>query len=431
MQFLITNVKVLDPNASESYEADVLLRGDQIARVDKRWLKPSVVSNDTRILETHGAYLAPAFWDLHVHAREPGQEHKETLATAALAAAHGGVGRFFAMPNTEPAIDNVKTLRWVLDRAKAQEHLADIEFIGAVTKKRAGKTLADLTAMRESGAVAFSDDGNPVSNPKILKRALELTASFDSFVIDHAEIPKLSRGGAMHEGALSRKLKLPGIPSQAEFAAVAQDIEILKKTKGRLHIAHVSTKESVDLIRKAKKNGLSGRLTCEVCPHHFSLTDEVVGKFGSLAKVNPPLREREDVLALLEAIADGTVDAIASDHAPHAKREKDLAMIKAPFGMIGMETMFSLAITHLVRPGVIPLARAIYLLTAGPAKVVGRKSPSIEPGEPANLVLFDPAARTSFRRFVSKSQNSPFLGATLYGKVLATIHRGQVVYNAF
>ncbi|MBI2069032.1 MAG: dihydroorotase [Elusimicrobia bacterium] len=425
----IVGGKVIDPAAQTEYEADILIQNGKIARVDKRWLKPSVTLPGTEVFHVHGAAVAPALWDIHVHLREPGQEHKETMATGAQAAVRGGVGRMFVMPNTEPAIDNEETYKLVEAQGKAQEKLVDIEIIAAVTKGREGAEPTDLYRLRKLGAAAFSDDGAPVKDAQILRAALDETSAMDSLVIDHCEEGSMIRGGAIHEGRVSRSLGVPGIPRESEAVSVFRDIQVLKNSRGRLHLAHLSTKEAVELVRKAKKNGLAKRLTCEVCPHHFALTEEAVRDMGPLAKVNPPLRTEDDVKALHEAIIDGTVDAIASDHAPHSDWEKNQGLLAAPFGMIGLETMLPVTITYLVRPGIISLLTAIELLTTGPARIMNRPAPKIEPGEPADFVIFYPDRETTFRSFASKSRNSPFLGRSLYGSVLATLHRGQMVYR--
>lgn len=425
----IINGRILDPTLDQEYEADILIEGQKIARIDRRWLKPSITIPGTKVIDAHGAYLAPALWDLHVHLREPGQEHKETMATAAQAAARGGVGRMFAMPNTEPAIDNKKTLALVQEKAKAQETLVDIEFVAAVTKARKGRSLTAIKELAALGAAAFSDDGSPVANEKIFRKALKETRQAGTLLMEHAEDPKLSKNGVMNEGEISRRLGVPGIPRESEIQAVQKKLKLLKESHARLHLCHISTQEAVSLIRQAKSKGAE-RLTCEACPHHFSLTENSALTLGPLAKVNPPLRAQRDVEAIQEGLADGTIDAIASDHAPHAKAEKALGLKEAPFGMIGLETMLPATITFLVKTGRVPLMRAIRLLTTGPAHVLRRPPPKIEPGEPANLIVFDPKTSVTFRSFASKSTNSPFLGKKLYGRVLLTLHQGQIVHKA-
>lgn len=375
--------------------------------------------------------MAPSLSDLHVHTREPGDKHKETLETAAQAAIRGGIGQFLAMPNTRPTIDNPAILKRIKKKASKLKNLLNIEFVGAVSKNRQGKELAPLSTMYKCGAIAFSDDGSPIKSKELFKKALIETNKMGSFVVDHCEDPKLSGKGVMNESALSHKLGFLGIPRESEIFCVHRDIEVLKAMPGRLHIAHVSTKEALLLVKKAKKEGLGDRLSCEVCPHHFSLTEKAVKEYGALAKVNPPLRTKRDLEAIYEALADGTIDAIASDHAPHTAKEKELGMLKAPFGLIGLETMFSITITYLVKPKIISLMRAIELLTLGPAHILNQALPKIEPGETANLVLFDHNKTVIFNNFASKSKNTPFLGKTLYGKILATIHKGKIVYTTY
>ncbi|MBI4667917.1 MAG: dihydroorotase [Elusimicrobia bacterium] len=421
---------IFDPASKTEFEADLLIDGEKIARIDLRGFKPSVTPPGTEVLHIHGAVCAPALWDIHVHLREPGQEHKETIATGAQAAARGGIGHVFAMANTKPAVDNESLLYKLVKKAKAQEKTADIRFIAAVTKARQGKELVDFRRLFEAGAAAFSDDGSPVRETRLLEDALNETGTIGSLVIEHCEDEALSAGGVMHQGETCRRLGLPGIPRESEVTAVLRALAVLRNSRGRLHIAHVSTKEAAALIRKAKKEGLAERLTCEACPHHFVLTDRAVEEYGAIAKVNPPLRTKEDIEAIRQALADGTIDAIASDHAPHSDKEKDLGIMSAPFGIIGMETMLPLVVTYLVRSEIISLMKALELLTVGPARIMKQKMPKIAPGEQADLVIFNPKESVTFNSFVSKSRNTPFLGKTLYGKVLAAIRRGRIVYQS-
>ncbi|MFC1521439.1 dihydroorotase [Elusimicrobiota bacterium] len=423
----IVNAIVLDPVCNEQYEADILISGDKIVRIDKRWLKPSVTLPDTRIIDAGGAYIAPALWDMHVHLREPGDTHKETLASGAKAAVRGGIARMLAMPNTRPPVDNVKTLTVLRKKADVLSRSVDIDFAACITRKRSGKKPVDFQSLNKSGTFAFSDDGSPVGSQKILKHALKETAKFSGLVIDHSEDMALSGKGVINEGDVSKRMGVPGISAGSEYKAIQRNIKTLRSlNKGKLHISHVSTAESIELIRTAKASKLNGRLTCEVCPHHFSLIDEDIEKYGTNAKMKPPLRSKKDIEAIYGGLNDGTIDAIASDHAPHSQKEKKLGLLKAPFGIIGMETMLPVTITYLVKEGILNLLQAISLMTIGPARVLGMKASEISPGEPANLVIFDPKTEVIFKSFSSKSRNSPFLGRKLFGKVLYTIHKGHI-----
>lgn len=370
----IINARLLDPASGKESKGEFLIDDGK-----------------NKTLDAQGACLAPALWDLHVHLREPGQAHKETIATGAKAASAGGVGFLLAMPNTEPAIDTVKTLQLVQKKAGKQKNLVDIEFIAAVTVGRQGRQLTDIEALARQGAAAFSDDGAQIKTEAILEAALIASDKAGSLIIDHCDEP-------------------------TEEEAVKRDIRVLSKTPGRLHIAHVSTQGALEAIRKAKKSGLKDRLTCEVTPHHFTLTQSALKKYGTLAKVNPPLRSQRDLEAVWEALGDGTLDAIASDHAPHAAREKALAMAKAPPGMIGLETLLPLTITQLVDKKIISLMRSIQLLTVGPARILRREPPKLNGGR---LILFDPRKPFVYSKPKSKSKNTPFLDWKLRGQVTA------------
>ncbi|MEK6544491.1 MAG: dihydroorotase [Elusimicrobiota bacterium] len=437
----IIDVRVVDPASGCEYFADLTLQKGFIVKIEHKNrlghvrgqpLDSKESSGCPRIsrgvLQARGACVSPSLWDLHVHLREPGQEQKETILTGAGAAVRGGVGHLFAMPNTQPAIDSEEILTAVTARAAEAAHLADIGFFAAATIARQGAKPVDVYRLSKLGAVGFSDDGSPIGDARLLRMLLDETSALGSFVADHCEMPDLMADGVMHEGRHSRHMGLPGIPRQAEYLAVSRDIEILKISRGRLHLAHLSTRESVEAVRRAKHEGLAGRLTCEACPHHFSLTHDAIKLFGPNAKVNPPLREKDDLDAIIDGLQDGTIDAIASDHAPHCDWEKDKGMIEAPFGLIGLETMLPVTLTYLVRQGRLPLMRAIELLTVGPAKVLGRAVPAIAVGQPADLVIFDPECEVVFDSFVSKSRNSPYLGHSLYGKVVATLRKGRMVY---
>jgi dihydroorotase len=330
------------------------------------------------------------------------------------------------MPNTNPPMDNVGDIQFVIGRA-AQEGVVRVFPTGTISKDRAGQELSEIGAMARVGCVAITDDGSPVMNSQLMRRALEYARIFGLVVIEHAEDSQLAADGVMNEGALAARLGLKGIPRQAEYILVARDIALAELTHGRLHIAHVSCKESVDLIRQAKNKGLS--VTAEATPHHFTLTEEAVAEYKAAAKVNPPLRTAEDVAAVKAGLKDGSIDAIASDHAPHTQSEKDREFDNAPFGMIGLETLLPLTITELVKPGVLTLSQALAKLTDDPARLLNLPVGSLSAGSPGDVVIFDPDAAKTFTHFVSKSQNSPFLGWKLHGQVRATIVGGKVVYE--
>lgn len=380
-------------------------------------------------IDAHGLVIAPGLVDLHVHLREPGQSAKETVATGTSAAAAGGFTSIACMPNTNPVIDRVEWVEWLLARA-AKVAQCRVLPIAAVTVGQAGERLTEMHALAAAGAVAFSDDGRPVGSAAVMRHALEYALELGRPIIGHEEDPTLAHGGQMHEGAVSSRLGIPGIPSEAESIMVRRDVELAALTGGRVHLAHLSCASSFDALRDAKRRGL--RVTGEVCPHHWTLTDEAVGDYDTMAKMNPPLRPAADRDAAIEAIADGTVDCLATDHAPHTAAEKMQPFDAAPFGIVGLETALALTITHLVRPGRITLERAIELWTEAPRRVFGLPEVALEPGFPADLVLFDPdeAWVVDPEAFRSKARNTPFAGHTLHGRVHRTICAGRVTHEA-
>ncbi len=382
------------------------------------------IGGDERLVDGRGLLLAPGFMDLHTHLRQPGLEHKETIRSGTLAAAAGGFTTVCCMPNTEPAIDTLGTLRYVLETAQ-REGVVRVRPIAAVTRGREGHELTEMAELAEAGAVAFSDDGNPVASSQIMRLALEYSNSFGRPIVDHCQDPELTRGGAMHEGEVSERLGLPGWPGAGEDVMVARDVSLAQETGAHVHIAHVSTAGSVDIIRQAKRRGV--RVTAEVTPHHLTLTDRWVerGPYDTNCKVNPPLRTNADVEALIAGLLDGTIDAIATDHAPHATVDKACEFEAAAFGISNIETALG-SVMSLVHANRLPLDLVLDKLTKGPAGVFNLTLPEDD------WVLIDPDAEwtVDVDRFASKGHNSPLQGQTLKGRIMLTICRGQIVYDA-
>ena len=424
MNLLLKNARVVDPAAGVDGTYDVLVEGDRIARIAKR-----IDAADAKTLDLTGLCVCPGFIDMHVHLREPGQEWKETIATGTRAAAAGGFTGVACMPNTQPPIDSRSVVEFVL--AQAREHGAVTVYpIGCVSKGQGGVELAEMGDMAVAGARGFSDDGKPVASAGLMRRALEYSKIFDLPVIDHCEEPTLVSGGVVHEGEVATRLGLPGWPGVAEDVMVSRDILLAEYTGGAVHIAHMSTGRSAELVRRAKQSGI--RVTCEVTPHHFALTDEAVAGYDTHAKMNPPLRAESDRQALLAAIADGTVDAIASDHAPHHADEKCVEFARAPFGIVGLETSISICLDRLVHGGIVDLARLVELMSSGPAAVLRLKKGSLRVGDDADITILDLERRVVVTpgTFASKSVNTPFGGWTLRGGPVMTIVGGRIVHDA-
>ncbi|NCC83920.1 MAG: dihydroorotase [Clostridia bacterium] len=371
--------------------------------------------------------VMPGFVDLHCHLRDPGQEYKEDILSGAASAAAGGFTSIACMPNTVPVIDNKAIVSYVLDKAKAAA--VHVYPIGAVTKRQDGVELAEMGQMKQAGIVAVSDDGAPVSTADRMLKGMQYASDFGLVVIDHCEEPSL-RGGTMNEGSASTRMGEHGIPSVAEDIIVARDILIAEYLDLPVHLAHVSTARSISLIREAKARGV--KVTAETCPHYFSLTEEACLSFNGLFRVNPPLRREEDRLAVIEGLKDGTLDCLATDHAPHHKDEKEIEFSLAKNGMIGFETAFALAWTWLVEPGTLTATDLVRILAANPAAFLRISAGSLQPGSPADLTIADPQARYTYDRSkaVSKSKNSPYDGFALQGKIVATITGGRLVYQA-
>jgi dihydroorotase len=426
MKLLITNGHLIDPAAPENTGMSVLVEDGRIYA----WIKPGDSAPEAdEIFDASGLLVAPGFIDMHVHLREPGQEHKETIATGCGAAVAGGFTSVCPMPNTSPVNDNAAITRYMIEQAE-RARMANVFPIGAITKSSDGSELAEMGEMKAAGAVAVSDDGRPVPNSGIMRRAMQYAKDFDLPVIDHCEDKSLSAGGVMHEGKISLLLGLKGMPSLAEEIDVVRDILIAKETGAHIHIAHVSTKGSIEAVRRAKNEGIN--VTCEVTPHHFTLTDRSVEGYDTNTKMAPPLRSDEHIEAILEAIKDGTIDAIASDHAPHHSDEKALEYDSAPFGITGLETSVGLAMTELVHKGIIGLERLIELCSTNPAKILrlnGRGS--LKPGSLADITILDPDLEWTYSNSESrsKSRNSPFDGRRFRGAAVATIVSGRFVFK--
>ena len=423
MSLLVRNGRVVDPANSLDAVQDVLIAGDRIER-----LGPNLTAPGATVLDATGKIVCPGFIDLHVHLREPGQEYKETVATGTRAAAAGGFTAVCCMANTHPVNDNRAVTDYI--RAKAEtQGVVRVYPIGAVTRNLGGEALAELAELAEAGCVAFSDDGKCVMNAALYRHAMEYTLPFGTPLISHAEDHALAKGGAMHEGVVSTELGLPGIPAAAEDVMVARDILLAELTGAHVHIAHVSTAGAVRLVRDAKARGV--RVTAEVTPHHLLLTEEAVRSFDANTKMNPPLRSKRDAEAVLEALIDGTIDCIATDHAPHASSEKEGEFDHAAFGIVGLETAVGLLMDRLVKPGIVPLPTLVARLSRDPARLLGLPGGSLAPGAPADLTLLDPAARWTIEpaRFQSKSRNTPFGGWTVTGKPWKTIVGGRVAWE--
>ena len=420
---VVKGARVLDPSAGVDEVLDIRVDDGVIAEVGTV-LHP----NGHRIVEGGGLLLAPAFVDPHVHLRTPGREDEETIETGTKAAAAGGYCAIFAMPNTEPVVDSAAVLGALVETAQKEAEVP-LGFLAAITKGQKGAELTEMAELADAGAAAFSDDGMPVQSPALMRRALQYSAVSGRRLALHCEEPTLSRGGQMHEGEVSAELGFAGYPSVAESVMVERDLSLAAYESRPLHILHVSARESVDAIRAARAARVE--VTAEVTPHHLCLTDEAVRSLDSNVKMNPPLRSGDDRKALIEALQDGTISAIATDHAPHARHEKEVPFEAAPFGVTGLETAFASLYTNLVVTGLLPVETLIERMSAGAARVYGLREPRIEVGAPANLVLLDTAAswRVTEDAFRSRSRNSWLLGQKLQGQVRMTIADGRVVHE--
>jgi dihydroorotase len=420
---LIRGGRLLSPEDSLDGEFDVLVEDGVI-----RQIAPRLAARADETLDATGQVAVPGLVDLHAHLREPGAEASETLETGLAAAVAGGFTAVCPMPNTQPVNDRPETTRAMIERAQ-KLGFARVFPIAAVSVASIGELLSDFAGLVEAGAVAFSDDGRPVKTAGLLRRAMRQAAPLGVAIVDHCEDPSLSAGGAVNEGPVAENLRVGGIPSSSEDVCVARDLILAEATGARLHAAHLSTGRAMELVRVGKRRGI--RVTCEVTPHHFTLTDEAVVQHGTLAKMNPPLRSGSDLEAVLAGIADGTVDAIATDHAPHASELKQKPLGEAAFGIIGFETALPLALTQLVHTGRISLWHLVLLMSTNPARIINQPVGRLAVGASADITVFDPNLEWTYRvaESRSKSRNSPFDGWKLKGAATATIVAGKIVYR--
>ena len=414
---------LLDPATGDTRRADVLVTDGKIAGIGDSLDVPDGAER----VDCAGRMISPGWMDMHVHFREPGQEHKETLETGARAAAFGGFTAVACMPNTDPPIATRDVVEFVRRRQEALP--VHVYPIGTVSKGRKGEQMAELGDMADGGAVAFSDDGSPVQHGGLMRRALEYARTLGRPILGHEEDLTLNPHGHMHEGAVSTRLGLPGIPAVAEEAMIARDALLAGMTGGHVHVCHISTRQAVEIVRRAKADGVP--ITAEACPHHWTLTDAAVedSGFDTNTKMHPPLRSADDVQAIKDGLADGTIDAIATDHAPHAAYEKEVEYTAAPFGILGLETCWGLTVRELVRPGVLTVAEAVYKLTVAPRAILGLPVPALEEGADAEVTVFDAETEWTFgkRHIQSKSTNTPFVGAPMVGRAWGIVAKGRWV----
>jgi dihydroorotase len=422
---LLTGGTLVDPSQRLNEKGDVLIRDGEITAVGGSITGP----DEVEVIDCKGLMVSPGFIDVHCHLREPGREDVETIATGARAAAAGGFTAVCAMPNTDPVTDNQAAVGFIVRQAQ-RAAAARVHPIGAISVGQEGKVLAEFGEMVGAGAVAVSDDGKPVASAQLMRTALEYARTFRIPVIDHCEEPTLAAGGSMNEGIVSAQLGLKGIPAEAEEIMVIRDILLARLTGGHVHLAHMSTKGSVELIRWGKERGI--RVTAEVCPHHLSLTEERVRGYDTNAKMNPPLRTAKDVEALQEAVKDGTIDLIATDHAPHHYDEKEREFADAPNGIVGFETALAVVVTNLVENGGLSFSDLVDRMACTPARLFNLPGGSLKPGTAADVTVFDPKTRwkVDASQFLSKGRNTPYDGMTMVGRAACTIVAGSVVYRS-
>lgn len=424
MSLLIKNAIIVNADKMETKPQDILLDKGLIAKI-----APSIKEAGVKTIDAKGKLVMPGLIDLHVHFREPGREDKETIETGSKAAAKGGFTTVMCMPNTTPVIDNAMIVEGIIKEAK-RVGLVNVYPVGAVTKGQKGEELTDFLELKEAGCLALSDDGYTVANSQIMRLAFEYSKMAGLLLIEHCQDPALFRHGVMNEGLNSTLLGLKGDPAVSETVVVARDIELALYLKVRIHLAHMSLRRSVELIRRAKEDGI--QVSAEACPHHFTLTDEAVKGFDTSTKVNPPLRTQKDVEAVKQGIKEGVIDCIVTDHAPHTHEDKEVEFDHAPYGMIGLETSVGLTITELVKPKILSWSKMVERMSANPAKVIGLAGKGvIKEGYDADITIIDPDKQWVFEKegVVSKSKNSPFFGKKMTGRVETTILAGKMTYN--
>ena len=423
---LIRGGRVVDPDQGIDRVDDLLIQDGQIVAIGQSGSQPLGKVDET--LDASGLIVTPGLIDMHVHLREPGREEDETIESGTRAALAGGFTSVACIPNTEPPTDTQANVEFIRQKA-ARADTCNVFVVGCVSRDRAGKELAEIGQLVEAGAVAFSDDGSPVYDAELMRRAFEYCRMFDKAILAHEEVLELSRGGVMHEGQVSMALGLKGMPAAAEEVMIGRDIALAEVTGGRLHVMHVSTAHGVELIRQAKRRGV--RVTAEACPHHFTLTDESLRGFDSNFKMSPPLRTAADVEGIINGLVDGTIDCIATDHAPHAPEKKLLELDRAPFGILGLDTAVGLCVTRLIDAGHIDWLRFVDAISRLPAQILGVNRGTLRPGAVADVTLIDPSLQwqVDVSTFASKSINSPFDGWTLKGRAVATIVAGRVKYR--
>jgi dihydroorotase len=426
---LLRGGRVVDPSQSLDETADVLIVGDKIETIGARVANETSNRDDIEAIDCAGLVVSPGFIDVHCHLREPGREEVETIATGARAAAAGGFTAVCAMPNTDPVTDNQAAVGFII-RQGTIANAARVYPVGAISLGQRGEALAEFGEMVAAGAVAVSDDGRPVESAHLMRTALEYARTFGIPVADHCEEPTLAKGGAMNEGIVSARLGLKGVPSEAEEIMAIRDILLARRTGGHIHLCHMSTRGSVELIRWGKDRNI--RVTAEVCPHHISLTEDAVEDYDTNAKMNPPLRTADDVAALQQAVRDGTIDLIATDHAPHHYDEKEREFADAPNGIVGLETALAVNITWLVASGIIGLPLLIERMSCAPARVYKLPGGTLRRGAPADVTVFDATTKwvVDPSRFKSKGRNTPYTGQTLQGRARCTLVGGRVAYRS-
>jgi dihydroorotase len=425
---LIRGGRIVDPSQSLDATGDVLIRDGRVVAIGAAAVSESDAAGADEVIDAEGMIITPGLVDMHVHLREPGREEDETIETGAAAAIAGGFTSVACIPNTEPPIDTQGAVEFIHQKA-ARADACNVFVVACVSRDRAGKELAEIGQLVEAGAVAFTDDGSPVYDAELMRRAFEYCRMFDKPILAHEEVLELSHGGVMHEGLVSLALGLPGMPAAAEEVMIGRDIALAEVTGGRLHVMHLSTAGGVELVRRAKAQGIA--VTAEATPHHFTLTDECLRQFDSNYKMSPPLRTAADVEAILDGLVDGTIDCIATDHAPHAIEKKMLELDRAPFGILGLETAVGLSITRLIVPGRLDWPRLVDAMSTLPSRILGIDRGTLAVGAVGDVTIIDPNLtwEVDASTFRSKSVNSPFHGWQLTGRAVATIVGGRVKFR--